>query len=149
MIIKDYSKDALFDELGLKRLKESYMMEHEQSPQDRLAFVSEAFGSDVNHAQRLYNYASKHWLSYSTPILAFGRNKRGMPISCFLNHLEDTSEGLVNNLLIHRYGLIASPAFVEIKGGQQFVLRHLLLRMLESLGDGCFVCVWWSGFGNG
>jgi ribonucleoside-diphosphate reductase alpha chain len=98
MIIKDYSKDALFDELGLKRLKESYMMEHEQSPQDRLAFVSEAFGSDVNHAQRLYNYASKHWLSYSTPILAFGRNKRGMPISCFLNHLEDTSEGLVNNL---------------------------------------------------
>lgn len=98
MIIKDYSKDSLFDELGLKRLKESYMMEHEQSPQDRLAYVSQAFGSDENHAQRLYDYASKHWLSYSTPILAFGRNKRGMPISCFLNHLEDTSEGLVNNL---------------------------------------------------
>jgi ribonucleoside-diphosphate reductase alpha chain len=97
-VIKDYTKDSLFDELGLKRLKESYMMQGEESPQDRFAFVSETFSSNPEHAQRLYNYASNHWLSYSTPILAFGRNKRGLPISCFLNHLEDTSEGLVDTL---------------------------------------------------
>jgi ribonucleoside-diphosphate reductase alpha chain len=46
----------------------------------------------------LYEYSSKHWLSYSTPILSFGRSKRGMPISCFLNYIEDTAEGLVENL---------------------------------------------------
>lgn len=97
-IKKDYSRDSLFDELGLKRLKESYMREDEQSPQDRFAFVSESFATDEAHAQRLYDYASKHWLSYSTPILSFGRNKRGLPISCYLNFLDDTSEGLVNNL---------------------------------------------------
>jgi len=94
----DLTKDSLFDALGLIRLKDSYMMEGEVSPQERFAYVSETFGSDPEHAQRLYDYASKHWLSYSTPILAFGRNKRGLPISCFLNYLEDTSEGLVNNL---------------------------------------------------
>jgi ribonucleoside-diphosphate reductase alpha chain len=46
----------------------------------------------------LYEYSSKHWLSYSTPILSFGRSKRGLPISCFLNYIEDSAEGLVDNL---------------------------------------------------
>lgn len=94
----DYSRDSLFDDLGLTRLKDSYMRKEEASPQDRFAFVSQKFSSNDAHAQRLYDYASKHWLSYSTPILSFGRNQKGMPISCFLNYLDDTAEGLVDNL---------------------------------------------------
>ena len=94
----DYSRDELFDDLGKIRLKESYMREDETSPQERFAYVSSKFGSNPEHAQRLYDYSSKHWLSYSTPILSFGRSKRGLPISCFLNYIEDTAEGLVDNL---------------------------------------------------
>jgi ribonucleoside-diphosphate reductase alpha chain len=94
----DSSRDLLFDELGRTRLKESYMKDDETSPQERFAYVSSAFGSNPDHAQRLYDYSSKHWLSYSTPILSFGRSKRGLPISCFLNYIEDTAEGLVDNL---------------------------------------------------
>ena len=94
----DYSRDKLFDELGIKRLKESYMKDEEVSPQERFAFVSRAFGSDNEHAQRLYDYSSRHWLSYSTPILSFGRSKRGLPISCFLPYLHDSAEGLVDCL---------------------------------------------------
>ena len=94
----DLERDGLFDELGIKRLQESYMREEETSPQHRFAFVSKSFGSNPEHAQRLYDYASNHWLSYSTPILSFGRSKRGLPISCFLNFIEDTAEGLVDNL---------------------------------------------------
>ena len=94
----DLERDKLFDDLGIKRLKESYMRDDEESPQNRFAFVSKTFSSNEEHAQRLYDYASKHWLSYSTPILSFGRSKRGMPISCFLNYIEDTAEGLVDNL---------------------------------------------------
>ena len=94
----DFSRDGLFDDLGKTRLKDSYMREDEQSPQERFAYVSAAFASNQEHAQRLYDYASKHWLSYSTPILSFGRNKRGLPVSCYLNHLDDSAEGLVNNL---------------------------------------------------
>jgi ribonucleoside-diphosphate reductase alpha chain len=93
----DLERDKLFDELGIKRLQESYMREDETSPQQRFAFVSKTFGSNIEHAQRLYEYSSKHWLSYSTPILSFGRSKRGLPISCFLNYIEDTAEGLVEN----------------------------------------------------
>ncbi len=94
----DLSRDSLFDKLGIQRLEESYMREDETSPQHRFAYVSSTFASNPEHAQRLYEYSSKHWLSYATPILSFGRSKRGMPISCFLNYIEDTAEGLVDNL---------------------------------------------------
>jgi len=94
----DLSRDSLFDELGIQRLRESYMKDEEASPQERFAYVSESFASSQEHAQRLYNYSSKHWLSYSTPILSFGRSKRGLPISCFLNYMDDSAEGLVDNL---------------------------------------------------
>jgi ribonucleotide reductase alpha subunit len=38
----DLSKDILFDELGIKRLRESYMLDSEESPQERFAAVSAA-----------------------------------------------------------------------------------------------------------
>ena len=91
-------RDSLFDELGIARLKESYMMDHELSPQERFAYVSKSFSSDQEHAQRLYEYSSKHWLSYSTPILSYGKSSRGLPISCYLNYIHDSAEGLVENL---------------------------------------------------
>lgn len=94
----DPNKDNLFDQLGVMRLKESYMTDTEISPQERFAYVSKTFSTNAEHAQRLYDYSSKHWLSYATPILAYGRAKRGLPISCYLNFIEDTAEGLVDNL---------------------------------------------------
>ena len=97
-ITVDFSRDSLFDNLGLLRLKESYMREDETSPQERFAFVSKSFSSNPEHAQRLYDYSSQHWLSYSTPILSFGRSSRGLPISCFLPYLDDSAEGLVDTL---------------------------------------------------
>jgi ribonucleoside-diphosphate reductase alpha chain len=94
----DFSRDSLFDELGILRLKESYMKDEEVSPQERFAFVSKSFSTNKEHAQRLYNYSSNHWLSFSTPILSFGRSKRGLPISCFLPYLHDSAESLVDCL---------------------------------------------------
>jgi len=92
------NKDQLFDDLGIRRLKESYMKEDELSPQERFAFVSKTFGSNPEHAQRLYEYSSNHWLSYSTPILSYGKSSKGLPISCYLNWIPDTAEGLVDTL---------------------------------------------------
>ena len=92
----DLEKDELFDELGLNRLRESYMRDEEESPQERFAFVAGAFASNEEHAQKIYDYASKHWLSFSTPILSYGRSNKGLPISCFLSYLDDSAEGLVD-----------------------------------------------------
>ena len=94
----DLERDSLLGEVSRKRLRESYMKEEEQSPQERFATVAETFASNPAHAQRIYDYASKHWLSFSTPILSFGRSKKGLPISCFEVYMQDTAEGLVNTL---------------------------------------------------
>lgn len=94
----DLKKDENYDLIGLQRLKDSYMLDEETSPQQRLAFVSKQFSSNPEHAQRMYNYASDFWFGYATPIQSFGRNKSGLPISCFLNFVSDTKRGLVDNL---------------------------------------------------
>jgi ribonucleoside-diphosphate reductase alpha chain len=98
MVKIDYSRDQLFDDLGLIRLRESYMRDEEKSPQERFAYVSEKFSSNPEHAQRIYDYASKHWLSFATPILAFGKSEGSLPISCFLSYIPDTRAGLVDTL---------------------------------------------------
>jgi len=46
----DLERDKLFDELGIKRLRESYMREDENSPQERFAYVSKTFSSNPEHA---------------------------------------------------------------------------------------------------
>lgn len=91
----DYSRDSLFSESGLSRLKDGYMSEDETSPQERLAFVSKTFSSNPEHAQRLYDYSSKMWLSYATPILSYGKTKRSLPISCFASYLGDSMESIL------------------------------------------------------
>ena len=57
-ILINLERDGLFDDLGLTRLRESYMREEESSPQERFAYVCEEFGSNPEHAQRLYEYTS-------------------------------------------------------------------------------------------
>lgn len=92
----DYSRDSLFSESGLSRLKEGYLCENETSPQERLAFVSKEFSSNPEHAQRLYDYSSKMWLSYATPILSYGKTARSLPISCFASYLGDSMQSILN-----------------------------------------------------
>jgi ribonucleoside-diphosphate reductase alpha chain len=97
-IVTDPSRDTGYDIIGIQRLQDSYMREGETSPQERLAYVSEIFSSNPAHAQRLYDYSSQFWFGYATPILSFGRNNHGLPISCFLNFVHDSKSGLVDNL---------------------------------------------------
>jgi ribonucleotide reductase alpha subunit len=98
----DLSRDSLFDKAGLFKFKKDYLNTslNETSPQHRYAYVASVFGSDQDHAQRLYEYLSKHWLSAATPILQYDAvDKSGLPASCFLSFTEDTKEGLLHNLI--------------------------------------------------
>ena len=93
----DYSKDALLSDAGLRILKDRYLTEEEQSPQDAFYRVSKIFSDDTAMADRIYSYASNLWFMFSTPILTNGGTKRGMPISCFLNYVPDSREGLTEH----------------------------------------------------
>ena len=59
------------------------------------ARVSCAYADDVDHAQRLYDAMSRLWFMPATPILSNGGTGRGLPISCFLNDVSDSLDGIV------------------------------------------------------
>ena len=90
-------RDALLTEFGLATLRDRYMTDEETSPQQAFARAACAYASDEAHAQRLYDYTSKLWFMFSTPILSNGGTKRGMPISCFLNFVPDSRGGLTDH----------------------------------------------------
>jgi ribonucleoside-diphosphate reductase alpha chain len=99
----DYSKDSLLDEFAIITLRDRYMIEGEDSPQDAFARAAEAFADDEDHAQRLYDYVSNLWFMFATPILSNGGTTRGLPISCFLNYIDDSREGITEHYVENAY----------------------------------------------
>jgi len=97
VISKDYSRDSLFDHVGLDTLRDRYLVEGETSPQDGLARAAAAYADDAAHAQRIYDYASKQWFMFATPLLSNGGTPRGLPISCFLNYVGDSRKSIFDH----------------------------------------------------
>lgn len=93
----NYNRDNYLSEFSIKTLEDRYLIEGETSPQDAFARAAKAFADDDAHAQRLYDYASKLWFMFSTPILSNGGTNRGLPISCFLNYVEDSRQGITSH----------------------------------------------------
>ncbi|WP_299321513.1 ribonucleoside-diphosphate reductase subunit alpha [Parasphingopyxis sp.] len=94
-IEKDESRDALLTEFGKETLKDRYLLPDE-SYQDLFVRVASAYADDAEHAQRLYDYISQLWFMPATPVLSNGGTGRGLPISCYLNSVDDSLNGIVN-----------------------------------------------------
>mgnify|MGYP001406475242 FL=1 len=105
----NYDRDKYLSEFSHKTLQDRYLIAGENSPQDAFARAAKAFSDDDAHAQRLYDYASKLWFMFSTPVLSNGGTTRGLPISCFLNYVEDSRQGIT--------GHYTENAFLSSVGG--------------------------------
>lgn len=110
----DLERDGRLSEQALKLLKDFYMAEGEESPQEAYARASVAYSAgDLNLAQRIYDYVSKGWFMFSSPILSNApkpnEEHKALPISCFLGYVPDTVEGLIEH---H-----AETAWLSVKGG--------------------------------
>tara|TARA_E500000318_G_C3564524_1_gene215053 strand:+ start:1391 stop:3286 length:1896 start_codon:yes stop_codon:yes gene_type:complete len=98
-IVIDYDKEKKLDKFSLDTLKDRYFWDDETHAQEAFARAA-VFGAtfkdetDFELAQRLYNYSSDLWFMFSTPILSNGGTSRGLPISCFLNYVPDSRDGL-------------------------------------------------------
>ena len=103
MINIDYRKDKLLTEFSLKTLEDRYLVGDEKSPQEGFARAAQAFADDDAHAQRLYDYASNLWFMFATPVLSNGGTQRGLPISCFLNYVDDSREGITGHYTENAY----------------------------------------------
>jgi ribonucleoside-diphosphate reductase alpha chain len=103
MVKIDYSKDKMLTEFSKKTLQDRYLVGDEKSPQEAFARAAEAFADDKDHAQRIYDYASNLWFMFATPVLSNGGTKRGLPISCFLNYVDDSREGITGHYTENAY----------------------------------------------
>ncbi|MBY0510615.1 MAG: ribonucleoside-diphosphate reductase subunit alpha [Rhodospirillaceae bacterium] len=90
----DRSRDALLTDFGKATLEDRYLLPGE-SYQDMFARVAKAYSDDIDHAQRIYDYISRLWFMPATPVLSNGGAERGLPISCFLNTVNDDLTGIV------------------------------------------------------
>ena len=91
----DPSRDALLTDFGKETLKDRYLLPGE-GYQDLFARVASAYADDQDHAHRVYDYISKLWFMPATPVLSNGGTGRGLPISCYLNSVDDSLGGIVN-----------------------------------------------------
>ena len=101
-ITVDKKRDKCLNKFSIDLLKNYYMQDEEASPQEAFARAALAFSAnDSELAQRIYDYASKQWFMFSSPILsnapAQGTDSRGLPISCFLTYVDDSLEGLMEH----------------------------------------------------
>jgi len=90
----DHGRDALLTEFGKETLRDRYLLPGE-SYQDLFVRVASAYADDQAHAQRIYDYISRLWFMPATPVLSNGGTGRGLPISCYLNSVDDSLEGIV------------------------------------------------------
>ncbi len=104
----DRSRDSLITDFGRATLDNRYLLPGE-GYQDLFARVASFYGDDTAHAQRIYDYISRHWFMPATPVLSNGGTSRGLPISCFLNEASDSLEGIV--------GLWNENVWLASKGG--------------------------------
>jgi ribonucleoside-diphosphate reductase alpha chain len=97
-VVIDPSRDALLTDFGKETLADRYLLPGE-SYQHLFARVATAYADpdDVTpgHAQRLYDYISRLWFMPATPVLSNGGTGRGLPISCYLNSVDDSLDGIV------------------------------------------------------
>ena len=87
-------RDQYLTEFSHATLKDRYLGLNETA-QELFGRVASYYSDDDQHAQRLYHAISHLWFMPSTPVLSNGGTNRGFPISCFLNRIDDSLDGII------------------------------------------------------
>jgi len=99
----DDARDDKITPFGQETLRDRYLLPGE-SIQQLLARVACSnsdeivHGLDNGHAQRIYDAISNLWFMPATPVLSNSGTKRGMPISCFLNTVQDNMDSIAETV---------------------------------------------------
>ena len=110
----NYERDNRLSEQAATLMRDYYMLEHETSPQQAFARAAVAYcNDDFDFAQRIYDYSSKGWFMYASPVLSNAPEPNGkisgLPISCFLSYVGDNLDSLIEHN--------AEVAWLSVKGG--------------------------------
>jgi ribonucleoside-diphosphate reductase alpha chain len=111
---------------GLENLRDRYFIrdgtgEICENPKTFYARVATGMArGDRDLAQRLYNYMARQWMTPASPTMMNIGTKKGLPISCFLNTIPDTLEGIFDgyreNAFMAKYGGGIGTDFSQLRG---------------------------------
>lgn len=113
----DYTADDHMVEAGRETVKDRYLIQNEQSPQDAYMRCAAAFASNKEHALRMYSYMKRHWFGPASPVLAnapvriqfFEEYEKNfshyayesvygpLPISCYTGFVPDSRIGIADH----------------------------------------------------
>lgn len=97
-------------------------------------------------SDKVYDYASRGWISFSTPIwVNFGMDK-GLPISCFNSYIPDSMEGIAfsvgENMMMSKHGGGTSSFWGDVRPRGSVIKDNGLsegsvnfMRLFESMID--------------
>ena len=110
----DLDRDKDLSDQAMALLKDYYMLDNELYAQQAFARAAVAYcEGDHAFAQRIYDYASKRWFMFASPVLSNapgdGEDIKGLPISCFLTYVGDNLDSLISHN--------AEVAWLSVKGG--------------------------------
>jgi ribonucleoside-diphosphate reductase alpha chain len=118
--------DIKFTYFGLENLRERYFLrdaEGETCEQPQTFFARAATGmsrGDADLAQQLYDIMSNLWFMPATPVLMNIGTSKGLPISCFLNSVPDSLEGIFDiyreNAFLAKYGGGIGTDWSQLRG---------------------------------
>jgi len=103
-----YGRGLMLTDFGIATLADRYYWKDETTPDELFARVAGAYSSNREHRLRMLDYMQRLWFLPATPILSNGGTDRGLPISCFLNAVPDSMEGIkdtwVENIELSKLG---------------------------------------------
>ena len=110
----------MLTDFGRATLADRYYWKDEKTPEQLFRRVANAYGSNRAHADRVYSYLQRLWFMPATPILSNGGTDRGLPISCFLNTVADSMDGIRNtwneNIELSRLGGGLGTYWGDVRG---------------------------------
>lgn len=111
---------------GLENLRDRYFLRDAdgeicENPQTFFARVATGMArGDAAFAQELYDYMSRGWFIPATPVLMNIGTNKGLCISCFLNTVPDTLEGIFDiyreNAFLAKYGGGIGTDWSQLRG---------------------------------
>ena len=118
--------DAKLPYFGLENMRDRYFLRDAngeicETPQTFFARVATGMSrGDAALAQKLYDYMSRYWFIPATPVLMNIGTNKGLPISCFLNTVSDTLEGIFDiyreNAFLAKYGGGIGTDWSQLRG---------------------------------
>jgi ribonucleoside-diphosphate reductase alpha chain len=118
--------DKKFTYFGLENLRERYFLRDAEGnicERPQTFFARAATGmcrGDADLAQQLYDIMSNLWFTPATPVLMNIGTNKGLPISCFLNTVPDSLEGIFDlyreNAFLAKYGGGIGTDWSQLRG---------------------------------